>query len=47
MKDLNIKMTKGGRITIPATLRKKFRIKGGTRIKVFLDEKFPKIILSP
>ncbi|MBU1298919.1 MAG: AbrB/MazE/SpoVT family DNA-binding domain-containing protein [Bacteroidetes bacterium] len=44
---MKVKVTSGGRITIPTALRKKFGIKGGTRIKVFSDEKLPKIILSP
>lgn len=47
MKDLNVKLRKGGRITIPATLRKKFGIKGGTRIKIYLDEKLQQVILTP
>lgn len=47
MEDLSVKMRKGGRITIPATLRKKFGIKSGTRINIYLDEKLQRIILAP
>lgn len=47
MEDLSVKMRKCGRITIPAQLRKKFGIKGGTRINIRLDEKLQRIILTP
>jgi len=36
-----------GQIVIPAELRKKFGIKGGTRLAVYVDEKESAIILKP
>jgi AbrB family looped-hinge helix DNA binding protein len=47
MKDLRVKVTTGGRITIPVSIRKKLGIKGGTRIKFLINEKDNKIILAP
>ncbi|MBI5525366.1 MAG: AbrB/MazE/SpoVT family DNA-binding domain-containing protein [Deltaproteobacteria bacterium] len=36
-----------GQIVIPASVRKKFGIKGGTRLSVDVDEPSGKIILTP
>lgn len=36
-----------GRIVIPASIRRKFGIKVGTRIQVDVDEKTQRIILTP
>ena len=36
-----------GQIVIPASLRKKFGIKEGTRIQIQVDEQYNRIILTP
>lgn len=46
MKDLRIKATTGGRITIPVSIRKKLGIKAGTRFKVYEDKNYPRIIVE-
>ena len=40
-------MTVKGQIVIPATIRRKFGIKEGTRVRVELDEQAHRIILTP
>ena len=39
--------TAKGQIGIPASIRRKFGIKDGTRIQIELDDKAQKIILTP
>ncbi len=39
--------TINGQIVIPAEMRKKLKIKKGTRIRVELDEENQKLILTP
>ncbi|MBA4311787.1 MAG: hypothetical protein C0417_04060 [Chlorobiaceae bacterium] len=43
----NNKMTTRGRITIPLQIRKKYGIKGGTRVKFIPDEGHRRIFLVP
>jgi len=43
----NIKMTTRGRMTIPAEIRKKYGIKGGTRIRFIPDEERRRVFLIP
>lgn len=40
-------VTSKGRIVIPSSIRRKFDIKEGTRIKIHVDEEDTKIILTP
>ncbi len=40
-------MTVKGQIVIPATIRRKFGIKEGTRVQVDVDEQGHRIILTP
>jgi AbrB family looped-hinge helix DNA binding protein len=42
-----IKMTTRGRITLPADIRRKFGIKGGTRIRFHVDEDKNRILITP
>ena len=46
MKDLSAKLTSKGQLVIPAELRRKHKIKAGTRVK-FLDDEFGRIIVVP
>lgn len=39
--------TTKGQIVIPSSVRRKFEIKGGTRIQIEVDEKEHRIILRP
>lgn len=39
--------TAKGQIVIPASLRRRFGIKGGTRLQIEVDEKTQRIILKP
>ena len=43
----NITLTTRGRITIPLQIRKKYGIKGGTRIRFIPDEEHQRIFLIP
>ena len=43
----NIKMTTRGRMTIPAEIRKKYGIKGETRIRFIPDEEHQRIFIIP
>jgi len=43
----NNKMTTRGRMTIPVEIRKKYGIKGGTRIRFIPDEEHRRIFLIP
>jgi len=43
----NATMTTRGRMTIPVEIRKKFDIKGGTRIRFIPDEEHRRIFLIP
>jgi len=43
----NITLTTRGRITIPVEIRKKYGIKGGTRIRFIQDEEHRRIFLIP
>ncbi|MBI4810757.1 MAG: AbrB/MazE/SpoVT family DNA-binding domain-containing protein, partial [Ignavibacteriales bacterium] len=42
-----IKMTTRGRITLPADIRRKFGIKGATRILFNVDEDKKQILITP
>jgi AbrB family looped-hinge helix DNA binding protein len=46
MKDLRIKATTRGRITIPVSIRKKLGIKAGTKFKVYRDKNYARIIVE-
>jgi AbrB family looped-hinge helix DNA binding protein len=43
----NIKMTTRGRMTIPAEIRKKYGIKGRTRIRFIPDEEHRRVFIIP
>ena len=42
-----MQVTARGRVTIPATVRRQFGIRAGTRIHIWLDEEHKRIILTP
>lgn len=39
--------TSKGQIVIPSSVRRKFGIKGGTRIRITVDEEAKEIVLTP
>jgi AbrB family looped-hinge helix DNA binding protein len=47
MKKMETTSTSKGQIVIPASIRKQFGIKEGTRIRVEVDEETGKILLLP
>ena len=47
MKDMNVKVSTRGRITIPIALRRKFGITLGTHIAIEVDEDNRHIVLTP
>jgi len=46
MSDLSGTFTSKGQLVVPAELRRKHRIKPGTRVK-FLEDQFGRIVLQP
>ena len=46
MKELSAKFTSKGQLVIPAELRRKHKIKPGTRVH-FLEDQFGRIVLQP
>jgi AbrB family looped-hinge helix DNA binding protein len=46
MKDLRVKVTTRGRITIPVSIRKKLGIKAGSKFNIYENKHYPRIILK-